>query len=231
MAEYANELGYKRIGIMTSGDLQYLKSMTDSATKRTKELGGEVIATESAKVSAPQFRVQASALARANPDVVITSFFLPISNPFFQNLRAAGYTGPVFASDGMGNDQTFAIGEAAKDVYTFNHASFGPEAPESVKTFLEVYEKAHNEPPADALAAIGGDAALLVEAAVTKANSTDPEAIRAAFDELRDVQGVTGKITYAGRNGVPKKEIYLLKADPSTKKWEFIKKFYPESVE
>jgi ABC-type branched-subunit amino acid transport system substrate-binding protein len=38
----------------------------------------------------------------------------------------------------------------------------------------------------------------LVEAAVLKAGSTSGKAIRDALESLKDVQGATGKLTYAG---------------------------------
>jgi branched-chain amino acid transport system substrate-binding protein len=230
MAEYAHEKGYKRIAIMTSGDLQYTRAISDAAASTAKALGDTVVSVQTGKLSAPQFRIQSSALARSHPDVVMTSLFVPSSNTFLQNLRSAGYTGPVFGSDGTGNDTTFAVGEAANNLYTFNHANIESSARPNTKAFLKAYQNTWHKPPSDALAALGGDAGLLVAAAVEKANSTDPKAIRDAFDKLSDVQGATGTLSYAGRNGLPKKNIFLLKADPSSKGWTFVKSFYPTKV-
>jgi branched-chain amino acid transport system substrate-binding protein len=230
MAEYANDEGLKKVAIMTSGDLQYTRSISDTAASTTKSLGGKVVSVQSGKLSAPQYRIQATAIARAQPDVVMTSLFIPTFNIFLRNLRAAGYSGPVYGSDGMGNDGVFAVGDAAKDVYTFNHADFGSSAPPQTKEFLSAYQDKWGKPPADALAALGGDAALLVSAAVQKANSSNPKSIRDALENISGVQGATGgAISYAGRKGLPKKDIVLLKTDPATKKFVFVKRFYPKS--
>jgi branched-chain amino acid transport system substrate-binding protein len=59
-------------------------------------------------------------------------------------------------------------------------------------------------------AATGYDLVKVIEAAVTKADSTDPTKVRDAMDALTDVEGATGKITYADQNRIPLKTVYLV---------------------
>jgi len=64
--------------------------------------------------------------------------------------------------------------------------------------FNEKYQAKYNKENTVAPPALGYDAVKLIEAAVIKAGSTDGQAIRDALESLKDVQGASGKLTYAG---------------------------------
>ena len=59
--------------------------------------------------------------------------------------------------------------------------------------------------------ALGYDLAKIVEAAVTKANSTDPQKIRDALADLENVQGATATISYKGGNGSPTRPVAVIR--------------------
>ena len=82
----------------------------------------------------------------------------------------------------------------------------------------------------DHTAATGGDLALLIQAALLKAGSVDPTAVRNAFASLANVQGVSGTISYAGapEKGVPKKDVFIIKYVNG--KQQCVTHFYPTKV-
>lgn len=226
MGQFAHDLGHKKACYMTSNDIEYTQSIIASAQKEFSSLGGQTACTQTFKLDQPQYNSQATAIAAAKPDVVMTSMFLPASVTFLKNLRAAGYTGPVIGDDGDDGTELFGAGAAAKNFYAM---TFGFPTEPATKAFVDVYKAKWGSAPADTIfAALGGDAADLINAAVAKASSTDPSAVRDAFANLSDVQGATTKITYAGRNGLPKKNVFVIKTNPAGNAFILVKQFFPQ---
>jgi branched-chain amino acid transport system substrate-binding protein len=231
MGELAKNQGYKSAYIMTSHDIEYTDSMMKSATQTLKGVGVKVLGTQEFSLDQPRYTAQATTIASANPDVVITSMFLPASVTFLKNLRAAGYTGPVIGPDGQSGPETFGAGAAANDLYviTFAYPSDDP-AGHATKAFYELYKKDHKGEP-NVMAVLGGDVACLIDYAVKTANSTDPTKVRDALGGAEKVACPSGLITYKGRNGLPKKDVVILKTNVPTKSFEFMKRFFPASGE
>jgi len=231
MAEFANDEGYQTAAMMTSNDIEYTESIISSADARFTELGGEVVETQTFTLDAPRYTSQATAIANSNPDVVMTSIFLPAAVTFLQNLRGAGYTGPVIGPDGMEGDELFAAGNAARDVWVMTFGFPGTAPENATEEFYTLYEQATGAPPALVIAAIGGDAAVLVDEAVTEAGTTNPPDVRDALDNLEDVVAPTGEITYAGLGGVPAKDVVILRTDLQNQQFEFVDRFVPQAVQ
>ncbi|MEZ5769758.1 MAG: hypothetical protein R3D80_20490 [Paracoccaceae bacterium] len=55
------------------------------------------------------------------------------------------------------------------------------------------------------------DLVKVLEAAVTAAGSTEPQALRDAIANLENVQGATSLITYKGTDGMPVREVTLIR--------------------
>jgi branched-chain amino acid transport system substrate-binding protein len=227
--EFAAKEGHKTAAIMTSADLQYTDAVGKGAQERFEAKGGKVLKVETAKLGQPQYTSQANAIANANPDVVMASLFLPSSNTFIQNLRSAGYKGPVYGVDGTADAATLAIGSAAENVYPFGYAHLGDDTLPSVKSAIDIYTKKYGKPPTGGLGVLGADVILLLEAAVKKAGTVeDSAAILDALENLENVEAASGPITYKGRNGIPKKDVVVLKTDVPNKGFEQVERFYPE---
>jgi branched-chain amino acid transport system substrate-binding protein len=64
---------------------------------------------------------------------------------------------------------------------------------------------------------------------VTAADSTDPQKVRDALDNLQNVQGVTGPITYKGQNRIPLKTVYLVQV--TNGKFELLKTVTPDPAD
>lgn len=228
MGQLAHDLGYKNACYFTSNDIEYTQSIVASAQKTFTSLGGKTACMQTFKLDQPQYTSQATAIAAAKPDVVMTSVFLPASVTFLKNLRAAGYSGPVIGDDGDDGPELFGAGPAAKDFYAL---TFGYPTEPSTQAFIKVYKaKWGSAPSSTVFAALGGDAADLINAAVKNANSTDPSAVRAAFANLSNVPGATTTITYAGRNGLPKKNVFVIKANAAANGFTLVKQFFPQGA-
>jgi branched-chain amino acid transport system substrate-binding protein len=232
MAEFAINQGYKNAYVMTSHDIEYTESLMSAASKTFEDRGGKILGTEEFKLEQPRYTTQATQIANANPEVVLTSIFLPASVTFLKNLRAAGYDGPVIGDDGDEGDQLFSAGSAAENMYVFTFGFPSPDAAgKPLAAWNKEYEQKYGEPPETVIAALGGTAACLIENSVSDAKSTEPVAVRNAMANLENVQCPTSKITYKGQEGIPKAEVVVLKAEPTKKQFEFIERFIPKTVE
>jgi branched-chain amino acid transport system substrate-binding protein len=79
-----------------------------------------------------------------------------------------------------------------------------------VKDFYDAYNKAYNTAPENSFAALGYDAVLLVADALKRAGSADPAKLRDALQDTKDLQGVTGLISYTPTSRVPVKGVTVI---------------------
>lgn len=232
MAELAHDDGHKTAYIMTSSDIEYTDGMMKAAAASLEKVGVKLLGTEEFKLDQPRYTAQATKIASAKPDVVITSMFLPASVTFLKNLRAAGYDGPVIGPDGQSGPETFSAGKAAEDlqVMTFAFPSDDP-AGQATQEFYDLYKEKGGKGEPNVMTVLGADIGCLIDHAVKTAGSTDNTAVRDALAAAKDVSCPTGAITYEGRNGLPKKDIVVLKTNVADKQYEFVKRFFPKTGE
>lgn len=228
MAEFAADQGYQTAYIMTSTDIEYTDSMMKAATAELENQGVDLLGTENFRLDQPSYTAQATTIASASPDVVITSMFLPASVTFLRNLRAAGYDGPVIGPDGQEGSETFSAAEAARDLFVFSFGYPSDDASgQALIAFNEAFAAKYGDAPGTVIAALGGDVVCLIDYSVTTADTTDPEAVRDALSAAVDVPCPTGPISYEGRNGIPKKDVVVLEADVDAGEFKFVKRFFP----
>ncbi|MEA2241320.1 MAG: branched-chain amino acid transport system substrate-binding protein [Solirubrobacteraceae bacterium] len=230
MSELALSQGHKSAYVMSSNDIYYTQSTADAAQAVFKKGGGQITGSTSFKISQPRYPAQATAIAKASPapDALLTSIFVPDSVSFLKQLRAEGYRGPVYMNDGNDAPILFDAGAAANNVFVATHA-FAQSGNETEK-FAAAYKQKYGKPPESVFAAVGGDAARLIAEAVKQAGTTDPQAVRDAFANLANVDGVTGKISYKGSPtpGVPIKDVVF--EEVKNGKFVFVKRFFPKDV-
>lgn len=226
-AEYAVKQGWKKAYNLSSTEYFYGKNIGDTFAARYKQLGGKLVGTGFYKFTDTDFKALATQIASLKPDVVTSTIVLPGSTSFLKQLRAAGYNGPVLGADSFDGSAMKGAGPALNNVWFTTHAC--PSGGKTAAFFREI-EKSTGKAPDGALVATGGDLALLIEAALLKAGSTDPTAVRNAFASLKNVQGVSGPISYAGtaNRGVPKKNVFIIRYVNGKQKC--LTNFYPTKV-
>jgi branched-chain amino acid transport system substrate-binding protein len=206
VAEFALEQGDQTAVTVTSPDHPYTQNNPTYFEETFTNGGGEVVGDVQFTIGQTEFDSVAERVADLNPDAVYTSMFIPDTPVFLKALRAAGFEGNVYGSDGFDSPALVEVaGDAAEDVY-FTVAGF--PAPESeLKAVIDEITKAEGEKPESAaFAALGYDSIQIVKAAVEKAGSVEPAELTPAFDDLGTVPGtVTGEITLEGHNQFPVK--------------------------
>lgn len=209
-ASWAIEQGFKTAYILYSPDTQYT-TMPLYFEEVFSKLGGKIVGKIEYKMEQQNFSSEVTKIKALNPqpDVIMTSAYEPDFPVFIRQLRAAGITSQVIGSDGIDSPTTFSLGKAVEGLVftTAGHALPG----NSLDTFNKKYEKVYGKPSETVFNAIGYDLVKVIEAAVQACGSTDGQEIRNAIASLENVQGATGLITYKGTQGMPLRQVALIK--------------------
>ena len=211
-AAYAWGQGYRTAYLLKSPDIEYTL-MPDYFAAAFQKLGGTIVGESIYALGQPDFSAEVTKIKALDPqpDVIVTSAFEPDFPAFIRQLRGAGVTVPLVVGDGIDSPTTFALGDIVEGV-VFTSSGFA-EPGNSMAQYQEKYAAKYGKAPESIMDALGYDLAKIVEAAVTKADSTDPQAIRDALAELENVQGATAAITYKGGNGTPTRPVAMIRIE------------------
>ncbi|MDR6289571.1 branched-chain amino acid transport system substrate-binding protein [Inquilinus ginsengisoli] len=209
-AKYATDQGYKTAAILVSPDTAYTQ-LPLYFKEVFEKLGGKVVAEDSFTMGQQDFSAQVTKIKALSPapDVIMTAAYEPDFPAFIKQLRASGVKIPVIGSDGIDSPTTFAVGEAVEGV-VFTTAGFAAEG-SPLAAFNAAYKAKYGQDSDTIYNAIGYDLVKVVAAASKAAGSAEPAAVWQAVRGLQDVQGATGAITYKGTDGVPIRQVAIVR--------------------
>jgi branched-chain amino acid transport system substrate-binding protein len=232
LADYAEQQGYERAYIHLSPDEGYTETLAEAFATQFEELGGEIVGESQFNIGDTDFRVTATKMVNSDADVIMTNTFPPDSIALLKDLEAAGNEKPLLLVDG--ND-TPVIFEAGPQLDLATMTTYGGKRGEGtgIDAFNQEYEEKFGNPPESLQTALGYDLIVTVAAAVEEAGSTDGPAVRDALDNLEDVPGATGPITYndspVGR-GLPEKLYAITKFDRGKGQFIVEDNVFPEEI-
>lgn len=211
LADYATKTGYKSAYLLCSPDSSYTSKSCDYFTTVFEKKGGTIAGRGSFTLGAADFSAEVTKIQNMSPapDVIMTPAYPPDAPTFIKQLRAAGVQIPVISIDGVDSVDTISAGGPAVEGLVFTTHGFPAEGTPMAKFWAD-YEAEYKAPPDSVFAATGYDLIKIVEAAVAAAGSTDPAKVRDAIDNLENVQGATGAISYKGQDRIPLKTVYLV---------------------
>lgn len=213
-AEFAAARFGKTAYLLSDGEEAYTRLLAGYFEDRFTELGGTLVAKDTFDDQAPQLAAQIAALKALpeQPDFYYVAAMPYNAGAVVTQLRAAGLTAPIVGGDGYDAPQWVAeAGPAAADVFFTTHALMdGSGGTPRVQGFMTAYEQAYGQAPASAFAALGYDAVHLLADAIARAGSTDGAAIRAALEATTDYPAVTGSISYAAADHIPRKAVTVV---------------------
>ncbi len=209
MAKFAaNTLKVKKIAILRDNGSDYSKGLANFFEQTFKRLGGEIIAIESFQDKDSDFSAQLTKLKGLNPEALYVPGYYTQAGQIAQQARKAGITVPIMGGDGWDSQTLFELGkEALNGCYISNHYTIEDPDP-TVQKFITNFKAKFGETP-DALAALAYDAARIMFDSITRANSTDRQAIRDAIAQTKDFKGVTGIITIGPNRDAIKSAVIL----------------------
>lgn len=210
MAKFAYEdLGLRNVAILTDKKLPYSVGLSNNFRDYFTRLGGKIATEAFYEKDQTDFKGQLTNIKAANPDGLFCSGYFTEIGPIARQKKDVGLDVPMFGGDGWDSSELLqAGGEGIIGTYYSNHYS-NLEDRQEVKDFVSKFERKYKRVPANAMAALGYDAALVLVDSLKRAKSLDSKGIRDAIAEAKDVPGVSGSITIGPDGNARKPGIVL----------------------
>lgn len=199
MANYAfNDLGAKKAAIIQDVTQDYSVGLSKYFVDAFKKLTGDensILEISSYNSGDQDFTAQLSNVKSKDPDVIFAPGNYGESALLIKQARELGINIPILGGDTWEAPEFLSIGGDAVEGIVFS-THFTAEAPvtDKSKEFLDAYKNKFDK-DANAFAALGFDAYLVILDAITRANSANPVDIQKALAETEGFIGATGIIT------------------------------------
>jgi branched-chain amino acid transport system substrate-binding protein len=210
LADYAAKKGYKNIYVLKSPDSAYTLRLPEYFEEVFKKKGGTIVGEGTYTMGQQDFAAEVTKIKALSPqpDAIMTAAYEPDFPAFLQQLRGAGVTSPIIGSDGIDSPTTTGLGAIANGIV---HTTAGyPVAGSKLAAFYDKFKAATGAAPETVYVATGYEIPYILDAAVKAAGSVDGPALRDALANLKDVEVLTGKVTYAGTNRMPIRDITIV---------------------
>lgn len=171
MAQYAAEvLGAKSAAVICQTGNDYSEGLADAFRQKCAELGVSVVADEGYSKGDVDFRSQLTNIAAAAPDVVFCPNYYQDDGLIVTQAREVGLTAPFLGGDGWAGVKDYA---SAEDLEGCLYCSaYAPGSSDAVKAFEAAYTEKYGADSLNMFAATAYDAAMVLCAALTKAEAT-----------------------------------------------------------
>jgi branched-chain amino acid transport system substrate-binding protein len=201
----------KTVGVLYSNE-PYGKGCNDLFSKYFEKLGIKVVATESFMRGAKDFKAQLTNLKAANPDILFIPGYYQETAPAASQARQLGMNQRIVGVYGdIAPIYCELAGKAAEGHLVASEYHEEYETPKN-KAFREAYYKLAksiaNEPVNIMFAALTYDMTNMVAEGMKK-NGPTPDGIKKYLDEVKDYDGVTGKLCFNPEHDVMKGDVSL----------------------
>ena len=224
-AQYAVEqLGARSAAVLYDSELDHTRVLRRYFERSFRAQGGHVLASAGYKPAdddavallgdaAEERRGRhADGRSAADADVLFVAAAPDEAAALVRGLRRAGYDQPIMGGDSFDSDALVHTAEATGGkVYFTTHVALGvSSASLAARRFDASFEAVYGRPPQNAFAGLGYDAVGLVAAAIRRAESVEPQAVRDAIQTTQRYRGVTGTLSYRGDDRVPLKRVTMV---------------------
>ena len=208
-ARFAIDRGFAR-AITFSAEGPYFGYNPEKFVAEFEELGGEVVLDQSyVPFEDFDFAAQAEEVAQAadGSEVLYTAMTAPQLDALRGAIEERGVEIGYIGADSLG---VSGITEIANNegVYWIGHGL--GESGNRFERLNDSLAAAGKPSRAPGFAALAADAVTVAVQGFLDAGSADPEEIARAIADLYGVDAITGTLGYAGTNGVPDADVYIL---------------------
>ena len=187
----------KTVGIFFSNE-PYGKGSDKFFSEEFEKLGIKVVAHESFNRGARDFKTELTKIKAANPDILFIPGYTPETAPAAAQARQLGMNQKILGVYGdMDPVYIQLAGKAAEGHVIGGEYDEGYNTPKN-QAFKKNYEelvKKNNDPYNIMFAALHYDAAAMILEGMKK-NGPTAEGIKKFLDEVKDFDGVTGKLSF-----------------------------------
>lgn len=193
MANFAKDnLSATNAVLITDTSSDYGKGLAENFKATFEDAGGTIVAEEGYVGGDKDFNAILTSIRGKDFDVIFIPGYYQEAGLIIKQARDLGIDVPVLGADGFDSPVLLELAgeEALNDVYYSNHYSSLDEDP-LVQDFIAAYKEKYDAEP-NAFNALGYDLGRWAADAITRAGSTDTEAITKALAETVGFEGVTG---------------------------------------
>lgn len=205
------KLGFKKVAILYSNNNDQMVGENKIYQELLKEMGLEIVATETFADKDTDFSAQLTKIQAANPDVIAVAGLYQEGALIVKKAREMGMIQPILANNGFNSPAYIQqAGEAANGTLVatpWNAESKSEKAQAFRKAFVAKYG---HEP--DQFAAQAYDAMYLMHQAAEKSGTTtDRKKFRDTLAKIKDFEGATGKFQFDDHRD-PKMDLAIMEA-------------------
>lgn len=205
--------GFKKFAIITSTNNEYSVGLSNFFRDAVKNAGGTVVIEQSINDGDTDVSAQITSIKNSDVDAIIFTGYYQEAARLLLAKQTQGVKAPLVGGDGFQSPDLWNIaGDAAIGAIFYSGFSAEVDRPNIQSFKAKMLEKGKE---ADTFSAQGYDAAYLLVEAMKAANVTDcsdasqRDAIRAKLMEIKDFEGITGKMSIDA-TGSAIKEPFLL---------------------
>jgi branched-chain amino acid transport system substrate-binding protein len=202
-----------KVAVLYSNE-PYGKGSNDVFTKYFTDLGIPVVVAESFMVGDRDFSSQLTKIKQNQFDLLFIPGYLQETAPAISQARKMGITAPSVGVYGdMAPKYIELAGKAAEghvNASEYNEDYNTPTNKKFKAAYYKIVKSTPNEPNNIMFAAITYDMARMVAKGIAEKGNT-ADGIRAYLDNVKDFDGVTGKLSFDKNGDVVKQGVYLFK--------------------
>lgn len=234
LAKFATEeLKAKKAAVLYDIASDYPKGLAEFFKEAFEKIHGKgsVAAFETFTTKDRDFSAQLTKIVASKADVLFTPQYYDEVPLIVRQAHEMGWKKPILGSDSW--DSAELMNLCGKDCIGsfFSTHYAAPGAKGATKQFIDQYKDKYKYEP-DAVAALTWDAARLLLQAIQNTKGLtgdakkDRKAIRDQLANIREFEGITGKMSFDGKTGDPTKCAVVVKISPAGK-FEFHKMVCP----
>ena len=187
--------GFKKAAFIYAANDDFSVSGFKTMKATAEQMGLENLGEATFANGDVDFSAQLTKIKELNPDVLLVSALYKEGSLVVKKARELGITATIIGGNGFNNPQVFEIaGDAAEGLIVAT--PFSPEKQdEKVQTFVKAFEAKHGKKP-DQFAAQAYDGLYIIAQSLLAAGQADRNALRDQLAQLKDFQGVSGKLSF-----------------------------------
>lgn len=203
------KLGFKKVAVLYSNNNDQMVGENGIYQELFKEMGIEVVATETFADKDTDFSAQLTKIQAANPDVICVASLYQEGALIAKKAREMGMTQPIIGNNGFNSPEYIKQAGAAADG-TLVATPWNPERKtDKAQNFRKAFIAKYNHEP-DQFSAQAYDAMYTLHQAIEQAGTTtDRKKFRDTLAGIKGFEGATGKFEF-DQNRDPKMDLSIL---------------------
>ncbi len=185
----------KKVAILYGNDDVFTKSGYDTMKQAAKDMGLEVLTTETFQKGQSDYNAQLTKIKGLKPELILCSALYNEGAVIMDQARKMGIDVPFVGGNGFNSPEVIKIAGDASNGLIVATPWYAEKEDAKVQEFVSTFEEKYGKKP-DQFAAQAYDALYLMADALKRAGENDRDALRDALAETKDFNGILGNISF-----------------------------------